>query len=165
MPASDLEAGVPRSPTATTGLPELDAALGGLFWGDNVVWEAEDADSLEPFFGALVQSRPRYDFAAWVTLTRSPEELQERYPGFEVIDARPESDLAQPGALIQAVRQACSSRLHDLVLFDGLEADERALGSEDGAAVLHAQLPPPAGARRDRVLVARADGAPAGDAS
>ena len=121
MPPSDPEAGVPRSPTATTGLPELDAALGGLFWGDNVVWEAEDADSLEPFFGALVQSRPRYDFAAWVTLTRSPEELQERYPGFEVIDARPESDLAQPGALIQAVRQACSSRLHDLVIFDGLE--------------------------------------------
>ena len=130
MSASDLEAGVPRSPTATTGLGELDAALGGLFWGDNVVWEAEDAASLEPFFDAVAKSRARYDFAAWVTLTRSPEELQKRYPGFEVIDARPTSDLAQPGALIQAVRQACSSRLHDLVLFDGLEAMSERWGTE-----------------------------------
>ena len=130
MSTSDLEAGVPRFPTATTGLAELDAALGGLFWGDNVVWETEDAESLEPFFGAVVGSRERYDFAAWVTLTRSPEELQARYLGFEVIDARPASDLAQPGALIQAVRQACSSRLHDLVLFDGLEAMSERWGTK-----------------------------------
>jgi DNA-binding XRE family transcriptional regulator len=128
--ASDLEAGVPRSPTATTGLAELDAALGGLFWGDNVVWETEDAGTLEPFFGAVAGSRARYDFAAWVTLTRSPEELREQYPGFEVIDGRPGSDLAQPGALIQAVRQACSSRLHDLVIFDGLEAMSERWGAK-----------------------------------
>lgn len=130
MSESDLEAGVPRSPTATTGLAELDAAMGGLFWGDNVVWEAEDAESLEPFFAAVAGSRERYDFAAWVTLTRSPEELQARYPGFEIIDARPASDLAQPGALIQAVRHACSSRLHDLVLFDGLEAMSERWGAK-----------------------------------
>jgi transcriptional regulator with XRE-family HTH domain len=127
---SDLEAGVPRSPTATTGLAELDQALGGLFWGDNVVWEAEDAETLEPFYSAVVGGRARYDYAAWVTLTRPPEELEERYPGFEVIDARPESDLAQPGALIQAVRQACSSHLHDLVLFDGLEAMSERWGTK-----------------------------------
>lgn len=130
MSASDLEAGVPHSPTATTGLAELDDALGGLFWGDNVVWESEDAASLEPFFAALVSSRARYDFAAWVTLTRAPEELEALYPGFDVIDARPGSDLAQPGALIQAVRHACSSRLHDLVLFDGLEAMSERWGAK-----------------------------------
>ena len=70
----------------------------------------------------MAASRAHYDFAASVTLTRSPEELGAVFPGLEVIDARPGSTLAQPGALIQAVRQACSSRLHDLVLFDGLEA-------------------------------------------
>lgn len=122
MTASDLEAGVPPSPTATTGIAELDAALGGLFWGDNVVWAAEEAGLIEPFFAAVAASRAHYDFAACVTLTRSPEELGAVFPGLEVIDARPGSMLAQPGALIQAVRQACSSRLHDLVLFDGLEA-------------------------------------------
>jgi transcriptional regulator with XRE-family HTH domain len=110
------------SPTATTGVAELDAALGGLFWGDNVVWEAEDAELLEPFFLAIAGSRARYDLAAWVTLTRPPAEIEARYPGFEVIDATPGSELAQPGALIQAVRQACASRLHDLVLFEDLEA-------------------------------------------
>ena len=80
MSASDLEAGVPRSPTATTGLAELDAALGGLFWGDNVVWETEDAASLEPFLAAVARSRERYDFAAWVTLTRPPAELEACTP-------------------------------------------------------------------------------------
>jgi transcriptional regulator with XRE-family HTH domain len=120
--ASDREAGVPPHPTATTGIAELDAALGGLFWGDNVVWEAEETGVLEPFFAAVAESRARYDFAAWVTLTRSPEELEAVYPGLEVIDARAGSALGQPGALIQAVRQACASRLHDLVLFDSLEA-------------------------------------------
>jgi transcriptional regulator with XRE-family HTH domain len=128
--ASDLEAGVPRPPTATTGLAELDSALGGLFWGDNVVWETEDAGSLEPFFAAVARSRARYDFAAWVTLTRSPDELEALYPGFEIIDARPGSGLAQPGVLIQAVRKACAARLHDLVLFDGLEAMSERWGAQ-----------------------------------
>jgi transcriptional regulator with XRE-family HTH domain len=68
--------------------------------------------------------------AAWVTLTRSPDELEALYPGFDIIDARPGSALAQPGALIQAVRHACSSRLHDLVLFDGLEAMSERWGAE-----------------------------------
>jgi transcriptional regulator with XRE-family HTH domain len=127
---SAREAGVTPSPTATTGITELDAALGGLFWGDNVVWETEEADALEPFFRAVAGSRARYDFAAWVTLARAPDELEAAYPGFEIIDARPGSALAQPGALIQAVRQACSSRLHDLVLFDGLEAMSEQWGAK-----------------------------------
>jgi transcriptional regulator with XRE-family HTH domain len=121
---------VQPSPIATTGIVELDAALGGLFWGDNVVWEAEEADALEPFFRAVAASRGSYDYAAWVTLARPPDELEAAYPGFEMIDARPGSPLAQPGALIQAVRQACASRLHDLVLFDGLEAMSERWGAE-----------------------------------
>jgi transcriptional regulator with XRE-family HTH domain len=122
MSPAEREAGVLPSPTATTGSVEVDAALGGLFWGDNVVWEAEEEALLEPFFAAVARSRERYDYAAWVTLTRAPEEIAAAYPGFEIIDARPGTDLVQPGPLIQAVRQACSSRLHDLVLFDSLEA-------------------------------------------
>jgi hypothetical protein len=38
--------------TASTGVAELDGALGGLFWGDNVVWEPEDGTSAEPFYRA-----------------------------------------------------------------------------------------------------------------
>jgi transcriptional regulator with XRE-family HTH domain len=107
---------------ATTGIGELDEALGGLFWGDNVVWEAEDAASLLPFFSAVAESRESYDFSAFVTLTRSPEELEAAYPGLEVIDARPETPLGRPGALIEAVRTVCESGRRDLLLFDSLEA-------------------------------------------
>ena len=43
--------------TATTGIDELDEALGGLYWGDNVVWEVEDDDAIRPFYDA-VAARP-----------------------------------------------------------------------------------------------------------
>jgi hypothetical protein len=29
--------------TASTGIRELDLALGGLYWGDNVVWEPDES--------------------------------------------------------------------------------------------------------------------------
>jgi DNA-binding XRE family transcriptional regulator len=122
LTASDREAGVLPSPTATTGIAELDDALGGLFWGDNVVWEADERGLPEPFFRAVAETRGKYDYAAWVTLTQSPEEIEAAYPGVEIIDGRPGGELAQPGPLIHAVREACAATLHDLVLFDSLEA-------------------------------------------
>ena len=57
LTTSDREAGVLPSPTATTGIAELDAALGGLFWGDNVVWEADEDGLPEPFFRAVAETR------------------------------------------------------------------------------------------------------------
>jgi hypothetical protein len=98
LTTSDREAGVLPSPTATTGIAELDDALGGLFWGDNVVWEADERGLPEPFFRAVAETRGKYDYAAWVTLTQSPEEIEAAYPGFEIIDGRPGGELAQTGA-------------------------------------------------------------------
>ena len=37
---------------ASTGVATLDAALDGLYWGDNVVWETEQHAAVEPFFAA-----------------------------------------------------------------------------------------------------------------
>ena len=34
---------------ATSGIADLDRTLGGLFWGDNVVWELRRNASVEPF--------------------------------------------------------------------------------------------------------------------
>ena len=34
-------------------MSELDRALGGLYWGDNVVWDAEAADDVGPFYAAV----------------------------------------------------------------------------------------------------------------
>ena len=41
------------SSTATTGVAELDRALNGLYWGDNVVFDAELAADVEPFYAAV----------------------------------------------------------------------------------------------------------------
>jgi transcriptional regulator with XRE-family HTH domain len=109
-----------RAPT--TGIGELDGAFGGLYWGDNVVWEAEETAALEPFFAAVAESRSVYDFAAYVTLTRSPQELGHAYPGVEAIDARPGTPLAQPRALVDELRRVCSEPRRDLLLFDPVEA-------------------------------------------
>jgi hypothetical protein len=52
----------------TTGIDELDSALGGLLWGDNVVWEVDDSTAPEPFYAAVADKTDRYDYAAYVAL-------------------------------------------------------------------------------------------------
>ena len=37
----------------STGIAELDLVLGGLFWGDNVVWELDGTDA-HPFYAAIL---------------------------------------------------------------------------------------------------------------
>ena len=117
---------------ATSGLPELDVALGGLYWGDNVVWEAEDGAAVAPFYAAAAAAarEGQYDLAAYVTLTRSPDELAALHPGLDVIDARPGTELAQPRALVDAVRRAGSESGRDLLLFDPLEEMSARWGAE-----------------------------------
>jgi transcriptional regulator with XRE-family HTH domain len=116
--------------TATTGIGELDGALGSLYWGDNVVWEAEETATLEPFFAAVASRREDYDFRAYVTLTRSPAEVLAAHPGVETIDARPGTPLAQPRALVDAIRKACSGPRRYLLLFDPLEEMAGLWGAE-----------------------------------
>ncbi|MGH3004649.1 MAG: helix-turn-helix domain-containing protein [Gaiellaceae bacterium] len=47
-----------------------------------------------------------------------------------MIDARPGSELARPGALVQALRRACSPAGRDLLLFDPLDAMAARWGAE-----------------------------------
>src|SRR5262249_59253533 len=81
---------------ASTGVPILDAALDGLYWGDNVVWEADEEAAVQPFFTAIAGERGAYDFAAYVTLSRPPDEIRAAYPAFHVIDARATGSLGRP---------------------------------------------------------------------
>lgn len=104
--------------TASTGVD----ALGGLYWGDNVVWELDEQGSVEPFFRAIASLAPAYRYAGYVSLTRSPDEVVRDFPGLEVIDARPGTSLAQPGPLLNEIRTRCLDTERDLLLFDPLEA-------------------------------------------
>ncbi|MGH3030663.1 MAG: hypothetical protein ACRDNE_07855, partial [Gaiellaceae bacterium] len=85
---------------------------------------------MEPFYAAAAESADRYDFAAYVTLERDPDEIRDRFRGLDVIDARAGSELARPGALVQALRRACSPAGRDLLLFDPLDAMAARWGAE-----------------------------------
>jgi transcriptional regulator with XRE-family HTH domain len=115
---------------ATTGVEELDRALNGLYWGDNVVFDAEVAEEVAPFYTAVAAQSARYEGSAFVTLAREPDALVAEYPGFDVIDAREGGPLAQPGALLDAVARHCVGKPRQLLLFDSLEIMSARWGRE-----------------------------------
>jgi transcriptional regulator with XRE-family HTH domain len=108
--------------TATTGVLALDRALGGLYWGDNVVWDAEAGADVVPFYRAVAATRDRYDTAAVVAFSDESELFEDAYPGFDVVDARPGSELARARPLLEAIRKRCSTGGRQLLLFDSLDA-------------------------------------------
>ena len=116
--------------TATTGVVALDRALNGLFWGDNVVFAADDATDVEPFFLAVAAKAPLYAASAFVTFVREPAELKQAYPGFEIIDARAESHISQPRPLLDAIARRCAGTPRQLLLFDSLGAMSDRWGRE-----------------------------------
>jgi transcriptional regulator with XRE-family HTH domain len=99
-----------------TGVPSLDRALGGLHWGDNVVWELEDGANIEPFVAAVTATSAGFDGMAHVAMADG-----DGRPQLERIDARDGTALAQPQALLAAVRTWCAARPRSFVLFDPLE--------------------------------------------
>src|SRR3954470_15536261 len=115
---------------ASTGVAALDAVLDGLYWGDNVVWESEDPAAVEPFYGALAGRRADYDGAAFVSLTRAPDEVRAAYPGFEVVDARAGGPLGRPAPLLQAIYERCDAADRSLLLFDPLDAMAERWGTD-----------------------------------
>jgi transcriptional regulator with XRE-family HTH domain len=119
---------------ASTGVAALDAALDGLYWGDNVVWEAEDHAAVEPFYAALADQRAGYDLALYVSLTRAPDEVGAAYPGFTVLDARAAGPLGRPAPLLQAISERCDRAARSLLLFDPLDAMAARWGTDTARA-------------------------------
>src|SRR3954451_19281957 len=77
--------------TVSIGLPPLDDLLGGILWGDNVVWEVAAGASTQGVETALLgeiadSGRP----AAYVVFGRSPKAVTEQFslPELEVLDCR-----------------------------------------------------------------------------
>ena len=114
---------------AATGVPELDAALGGLFWGDNVVFAVTDGATAEPFYRAVTASGVTYDHRLLVRL----QEDSPTYPGFDVLDARRASKLAQPAPLLHAIVERCRGTERNLLLFEGLDVMAARWGAEVAA--------------------------------
>jgi transcriptional regulator with XRE-family HTH domain len=111
---------------ASTGIRELDDALGGLFWGDNVVFEAPGARGADPFYRAVAEAPGEYDQRLHIRLSDESPAVR----GFEVIDARPASELAQPAPLLRSVVERCARGGRNLLLFDGMAAMIERWGAE-----------------------------------
>ena len=106
---------------ASTGVAQLDSVLGGLFWGDNVVWEAENREAVEPFVAAALRHPEQFAQIAFVSLAEAPASLHAAHADIEVIDARRRSKLDGPGPLLAAV-QACAQRSpRTLFVFESLD--------------------------------------------
>ena len=111
---------------ATSGVAELDKTLGGLFWGDNVVFQVVEGASAEPFFRAVASTDVAYERRLVVRLS----EDGPAYPGFDVLDAEPDGKLAQPAPLLHAVVERCRGTERNLLLFDGLDVMAARWGAE-----------------------------------
>jgi transcriptional regulator with XRE-family HTH domain len=111
---------------ASTGIAELDRVLGGLFWGDNVVFEVIDPPSAQPFYRAIAAVEEHYDQRLSVTLSQQPTEIR----GFDIIHAGPGSELAQPAPLLRAIVERCRRSERNLVLFEAMQTLIECWGAE-----------------------------------
>jgi transcriptional regulator with XRE-family HTH domain len=96
---------------ASSGVDALDALLGGLFWGDNVVWEVAGPAAGEAFYGCAARVAG-YDGRIAIRLGGSGPAPE----GFEVVDA------VQPAPLLHELDARCRRGERNLLLFPGLDA-------------------------------------------
>ncbi len=109
--------------TAGTGVAELDRALDGLYWGDNVVWvwEGGQPSAQALFYDAIARRREDFGRTGYVVASSDPAEVKARWPWIEILDARPGTPITSPRGLLGAVREFCVHARHPLLLFDSLE--------------------------------------------
>jgi len=105
----------------TSGLPALDAVLGGLMVGDNVVWFGGDDHLHTLLQRAFMASLPTSAAAAvYVTTRVAPERVrQEVASAVKIIDARPGKPDADAVALERAVVDRATAG--DFVVVDHLD--------------------------------------------
>src|SRR5712692_7954834 len=110
--------------SASTGVLELDRALDGLYWGDNVVWvwESGEGSSQRLFYDAIARHREDFGRTGYIAASSDPAEVKGRWPWIEILDARIGGPLASPRSLLEAVRQFSAGTRRPLLLFDSLEA-------------------------------------------
>ncbi len=113
-------------PRVSTGLEALDEVLGGLYWGDNVVWQLDRAP-VEPFYQAIASASEVFDSKTVVSVGAAVNTYG--VPGLGIIDAGPGSELVQPAELLREIHRLCHPRRHRLLLFESLDSMVRAWGA------------------------------------
>src|SRR6516165_105821 len=104
-----------------TGVAELDRALDGLYWGDNVVWVWEGSEPHQRlFYDAIAQRRDDFGAAGHVVVSSDPAKVKARWPWIEILDARAGTPITSPRQLLEAVHHFCTRAPRPLLLFDSL---------------------------------------------
>ena len=109
----------------STGIDALDAVLGGLYWGDNVVWQL-DAASEDLFYGAIAGPGEAFETRTYVSLGGEPGPSASR--DLAVLHAGPGTELAQPVDLLREIHRRCRPHGRRLLLFESLDSMVRAWG-------------------------------------
>lgn len=112
--------------SVSTGIDELDAVLGQLYWGDNVVWDLEAA-SAGPFYSAIAGVEDAFEMRAFISVGGSM--AVSGLPGVSVIEAGPGAALAGPADLLREIQRLCHVPSRRLLLFDSLDQMVQAWGA------------------------------------
>ena len=110
----------------STGIDALDAVLGGLYWGDNVVWQLDSAP-VRPFYRAVSDLTGTFESRTFVSLGTDAEAFDGH--GIELIDAGPASAFVDPVDLLSEIHRLCHPPGRRLLLFESLDSMVRAWGA------------------------------------
>jgi transcriptional regulator with XRE-family HTH domain len=113
-----------------SGVPDVDALLGGLILGDNVVWVLDDADVVRRLEDAmLAEAMARGEGCFYVTAGPDPARLRARLgSGVTVLDARARGPFGDAAVLETAIIEGARSRPPGYVVVDGLVQFSRRWG-------------------------------------
>ena len=113
----------------STGFATLDEKLGGLYWGDNVLWQLDGA-SAEPFYRAILRSAAEFDATIWIAVGRDPGPIAADFTELDVIGTTPGHPSIAPGDLLREIRRRCDAGRRNLLLFEPLDGMVEAWGAE-----------------------------------
>ena len=119
-----------------SGSADVDALLGGLILGDNVVWAIEDGGVVRHLEDALLGTAAAAgEGCFYVTAGPDPARLQDRLgPGVTVLDARPRGPFGDAAVLETAIIESAHSRPPGYVVVDGLAQFARRWGPAKAVA-------------------------------
>jgi transcriptional regulator with XRE-family HTH domain len=120
----------------SSGVADVDALLGGLILGDNVVWVLDDTDVVRHLEDALLaEASARGESCFYVTARPQAARLQARLgSGVTVLDAGPRGSYAQPAVLETAIIEGVRANPPGYVVVDGLVQFARRWGAAKAVA-------------------------------
>jgi transcriptional regulator with XRE-family HTH domain len=119
-----------------SGVPDIDALLGGLILGDNVVWVLDDVNVVRRLEDAmLTEAVSRREGCIYVTAGSDPAKLAAGLgPGVTVLDARARGRYGDAAVLETAIIEGARSQPPGYVVIDGLAQFARRWGPTKAVA-------------------------------